>query len=193
MQSNDISKDLALGFVNLRWEATTEGGGEPVSPGDLTRWLSSSTPLGPEPQAQPPTARILFDEARRLADALSALLVARAAVRPLPTWAVEDLNRVLEASPQFARAAVRDQSMTVAIRWDARTPVAHLGPVAHSAALLLSQADPRRLRRCADRACAHWFLDTSKGGRRRWCSMARCGNRAKAERHRARANARRPA
>lgn len=42
---------------------------------------------------------------------------------------------------------------------------------------------PERLRRCEHEQCVLWFLDTSKGGRRRWCSMQTCGNRAKAKRH----------
>jgi predicted RNA-binding Zn ribbon-like protein len=33
------------------------------------------------------------------------------------------------------------------------------------------------------------FLDTTKNGRRRWCDMATCGNRAKAARHRAKLHA----
>ncbi|WP_443699114.1 CGNR zinc finger domain-containing protein, partial [Pseudomonas sp.] len=31
--------------------------------------------------------------------------------------------------------------------------------------------------------CTWLFIDTSKNHRRRWCSMATCGNRAKAQRH----------
>jgi predicted RNA-binding Zn ribbon-like protein len=34
------------------------------------------------------------------------------------------------------------------------------------------------------------FLDVSKSGRRRWCDMATCGNRAKASAHHARVKAR---
>lgn len=45
---------------------------------------------------------------------------------------------------------------------------------------------PDRLRSCEHEDCTLWFLDTSKGGRRRWCSMESCGNRAKARRHYAR-------
>lgn len=33
-------------------------------------------------------------------------------------------------------------------------------------------------------ACGWMFLDVTRGGRRRWCSMATCGNRAKVRRHR---------
>jgi predicted RNA-binding Zn ribbon-like protein len=48
--------------------------------------------------------------------------------------------------------------------------------------LLLSD-DCRRIRQCEDELCGWLFLDRSRGGRRRWCSMADCGNRAKARRH----------
>ncbi|GAA1501851.1 CGNR zinc finger domain-containing protein [Streptomyces synnematoformans] len=41
---------------------------------------------------------------------------------------------------------------------------------------------PDRIRACADSACVLWFYDVSKNGRRRWCSMEGCGNRAKAAR-----------
>jgi predicted RNA-binding Zn ribbon-like protein len=47
-----------------------------------------------------------------------------------------------------------------------------------------------RIRGCANPECVLWFYDVSKNGRRRWCSMEGCGNRAKAarfqERHRPR-------
>ena len=45
---------------------------------------------------------------------------------------------------------------------------------------------PDRLRACADDGCRWVFYDDSRTGRRRWCDMASCGNRAKAARHRAR-------
>jgi len=47
---------------------------------------------------------------------------------------------------------------------------------------LLEQA-PDRIRRCQHPACVLWFYDTTRNGTRRWCSMATCGNRAKANRH----------
>jgi predicted RNA-binding Zn ribbon-like protein len=42
---------------------------------------------------------------------------------------------------------------------------------------------PGRIRRCANETCVLVFLDTSRNGQRRWCSMASCGNRLKARRH----------
>ena len=44
-----------------------------------------------------------------------------------------------------------------------------------------------RLREC--RRCTHLFLDHGRGPGRHWCSMARCGNRAKSESFRRRQKA----
>ncbi|KIF74440.1 hypothetical protein QR77_11510 [Streptomyces sp. 150FB] len=55
--------------------------------------------------------------------------------------------------------------------------------------LELLRAAPDRIRGCAHDACVLHFFDTSRNGTRRWCSMAQCGNRAKASRHYARASA----
>lgn len=46
-----------------------------------------------------------------------------------------------------------------------------------------------RVRVCANDTCRWVFYDESRAGRRRWCDMATCGNRAKAARHRARRKA----
>ena len=51
----------------------------------------------------------------------------------------------------------------------------------------LTAGHPDRIRICDNDTCRWVFYDTSRTGRRRWCDMATCGNRAKAARHRARA------
>jgi predicted RNA-binding Zn ribbon-like protein len=58
-----------------------------------------------------------------------------------------------------------------------------------SAGDLLAGARRARLRQCANPQCRWLFLDDSKAGTRRWCSMASCGNRAKAHRHYAKTRA----
>ena len=61
-----------------------------------------------------------------------------------------------------------------------------LGPVAWSAMDLLASGRLDRLKQCSGPGCGWLFLDTSKSGARRWCDMATCGNRSKAQRHRLR-------
>ena len=59
-----------------------------------------------------------------------------------------------------------------------------LAPVAVSAVELAgSQGDLARVKVCPGDGCNWLFLDTSRGGTRRWCSMESCGNRAKARGH----------
>jgi predicted RNA-binding Zn ribbon-like protein len=62
-----------------------------------------------------------------------------------------------------------------------------LATVAGSLAHYLAEHDERRLRICADDTCGWLFIDQSPAGRRRWCDMRSCGNRAKVARYRARA------
>ena len=61
-----------------------------------------------------------------------------------------------------------------------------LTPVLWSAGDLLVGKRLAKVRHCANPDCEWLFIDDSKSGNRRWCSMSACGNRAKAHRHYAR-------
>jgi len=69
--------------------------------------------------------------------------------------------------------------------WPAEKPDLRqvLWPVIQSAADLVSSPDVARIRECGAPDCNWLFLDSSRGGRRRWCDMSTCGNRAKARRY----------
>lgn len=69
--------------------------------------------------------------------------------------------------------------------WPQGGVAAILGPLVTAALPLLTAVPPDRLRCCPGQDCGWLFLDTTRNGRRRWCDMAVCGNRAKAGRHRA--------
>ncbi len=63
---------------------------------------------------------------------------------------------------------------------------AGLSVVARAVIALFERNEDAQLKWCADEACTHPFLDTSRGHRRRWCGMSGCGDRAKAAAYRAR-------
>jgi predicted RNA-binding Zn ribbon-like protein len=73
-------------------------------------------------------------------------------------------------------------------RWQSPNELLH--PVAEAAADLICSADFRLIRACEGSVCSLLFLDRTKAHGRRWCSMAVCGNRAKAAAHRARKGSR---
>jgi predicted RNA-binding Zn ribbon-like protein len=54
-----------------------------------------------------------------------------------------------------------------------------LMPIAAAIAELVCEGDFKLVRRCENPLCTMWFYDRTKGHRRRWCSQAICGNRAK--------------
>lgn len=54
---------------------------------------------------------------------------------------------------------------------------------ASASGLLVDRRDAVRLKCCPGDDCGWLFVDETGNGRRRWCSMASCGNRTKARRH----------
>ncbi|TDD28903.1 hypothetical protein E1218_05685 [Kribbella turkmenica] len=73
--------------------------------------------------------------------------------------------------------------------WRFELPDSPLWPVAHAAYALLTGPRAARIKRCA--GCPWLFLDQSKNGSRRWCSMEICGTSEKARLYVSRRAARR--
>jgi predicted RNA-binding Zn ribbon-like protein len=69
--------------------------------------------------------------------------------------------------------------------WDGSVEAA-LSTLARDAIDLLTGPLARRIRECARPDCSILFVDASRPGRRRWCSMERCGNRRKTAAYRKR-------
>lgn len=61
-----------------------------------------------------------------------------------------------------------------------------LSVLARDAIRLLTAGELASVRECSRPDCSVLFLDASRSGQRRWCDMTRCGNQAKASRHRRR-------
>lgn len=96
--------------------------------------------------------------------------------------AAEQLNAVL-ARGALARALTEEGPVTRVVVDD---PADLPAWTAVEDYLGLLARDPARIRRCDGHGCVLHFYDASRRGDRRWCSMAGCGNRAKAARHHAR-------
>jgi predicted RNA-binding Zn ribbon-like protein len=98
---------------------------------------------------------------------------------------VAALNERLARARLHRRFSVRPER--ISITWDEPlAPDRLLWELAATVDRLLLQNKPGRFRKCAAPDCGTLFLDVSKTGRRRWCSMANCGNRNKVQRFRAR-------
>ncbi len=116
---------------------------------------------------------------RAFREALRRGLVAWAAAGTPPARLIALLNHHLARDPAVTELRGRGRKIVTRARSTAGTRERLYGAVARSAAELITQGDPRRLRKCANPICRLMFYDTSKSGRRRWCSMQLCGGRAK--------------
>jgi predicted RNA-binding Zn ribbon-like protein len=134
---------------------------------------------------QPAGALAVLGDARRVRAVLRALAERGAHAADVRLEALGEINRVLGRSAGTRRVELHDDGTFarafVAVG-DAFAGL--LIPIVESAADALILGELDRVRRCADPRCGRVFQDETKNGRRRWCDMATCGNRAKAARHR---------
>jgi len=174
----------ALDFVNTR----------PVLHGEPAEWLGSFDDLADwvlgagllddgdaaaaravrAPQAERDAAA---GRARALRESLREGLEALSRGRSASAELVRAVNDALARRVVHDEVAGRGRSLRLVRRFRPERADDLLIPVAGAVADLLCNVDPATLRRCGNPACVLWFVDAR--GRRRWCSMAVCGNRMK--------------
>ncbi|WP_437679246.1 CGNR zinc finger domain-containing protein [Sorangium sp. So ce131] len=177
-----IADQLALDLLNT----VVQQDGAPVEhlvdDAAAARWLARATGaavLSPAPSG-------LARKARGLREAVRAVVEARKAGRPAD---LGELNRLLARVPSHwtlhgGRDGIRvHRSALGAAAWRP------LAPLAEAAVALLADGDFDLVRQCEHPLCTLWFYDRTKSHKRRWCSMALCGNRHKVSEFRKRRQA----
>ena len=136
---------------------------------------------------RPAAARAMLHRAVVFREALYRTLRALMRRRPPEPPDLEVLNAEIRA--------LRGQEALVArgtnLSWESRARTtaleAPLLPVLRAAAELVTSSELESLGLCGGEDCGWLFLDRSRNGRRRWCSMEDCGNLDKVRRFRQRA------
>jgi predicted RNA-binding Zn ribbon-like protein len=170
---------LCLDFVNaaddtdyadaVEWFASV-GASLPRSPSWLTRSASR----------RPRDARAAVDEVNHVRHALRSVLLAAIEGRAVSRRSLAAVNEALASAHAHHRLVVGAQGQ-VAESWSVSDDLAQLlFPVVIDAWDLLTEPEIARVRQCPPPdGCGRLFLDATRSGNRRWCSMATCGNRAK--------------
>lgn len=162
---------------------------------DLLAWsvyagtfpASALAPL--EPRGSGRAAEAVLRDAHRLRDSVYAVFSAIAAARRPERGEVERLSAAYAGALANVRivtgagSSPGDGGWAYELTWPVRADelAAPLWPVAHSAGELLLSGPLERVGECP--SCGWLFVDTSRNGTRRWCSMATCGSRDKMARY----------
>lgn len=154
----------------------TSGGGTDLlcEPGDVALWLAEAG-LG-TPEREP--AQRDLERVRRLRDDMRGAFLDRDAA-----GVADIVAEWLQATP--GRLAVDRTSLRPSFCPEVSTCRCLLVPALIDA-LDLARDEIERVRECASPSCGYIYVDTSRNRSRRWCSMERCGSRAKAHTYYAR-------
>jgi predicted RNA-binding Zn ribbon-like protein len=171
-----VADNLALDFINTQYGTGDMRQDYLTDDRSVLTWLRTAGVLAdsfehPAPTGLLTTACNLREASRRAVDA------AMAGARP----DLEVVNQVLQ-SGQPLRALVWDPragACQLITRPRDNSPVSLLEPVAAALAQLLTSDRFSFVRQCEAHDCVLYFHDLTKSHRRRWCSMATCGNRMK--------------
>lgn len=186
-----VGGNLALDFANTAGFHALEDRAESLATyRDLIAWSeaagvltrSEARKLLARAEDNPEDAKSALRAALLLRDTLQALFSRTARKRPLSPATLVEFNRQLsEAMPQARVIGDGDRFAWAWTKSDAFDQM--LRPVIRAASELLTSDGLARMRECSGRDCSRLFLDTSRNGSRRWCSMETCGNRSKVRRH----------
>jgi predicted RNA-binding Zn ribbon-like protein len=163
--------DLALDFAN-----TLEGAHDEPPDRDHLRTYADLVTWARRAGAVPRNVRPQTGDLVRARELRAAIHDVFAAARP-PRAA---LRRLLGFHAEaVAQGTIEDGEWV----WSGRHPDRPLWPVAVAAVDLLRSDRLGRVRMCAQ--CSWLFVDASRNGSRRWCSMDECGAQVKMRRYRA--------
>lgn len=169
-----LADNLALDFINSEYGIGDERHDCFEDDSSVLGWLETAG-LVPEGTEVPPG---LLAEARQLRDA------ARAVVHAAMKSVAADLtvvNRMLEEGRPETRLRWDEETQRyrIDVRSGTHNPASLLWPVADALVKLVTDDKFEYVRQCEAHNCILLFHDLSKSHRRRWCSMATCGNRMK--------------
>ncbi len=187
---DDSSGSLCLDFANTWGDRSDVGKDTLTDYGKLLDWAHGAGVVSDRDRSELEMLAYreeakgfgVFRTAIELRDTIYRLCSATAAGEKLPERDVAALNAALQTIP---RQQLCCSGSCCDWEWPADRPELRqvLWPIIQSAADLVTSSEVSRIRECEAPDCNWLFLDRSRGGRRRWCDMSTCGNRAKARRY----------
>ncbi len=177
MPFGDMDFHTETGRLSLDWIATLgDRKGTPLerirNPAELERWL---TAVAGQVVARKPTEQDLV-AAKRLRAALVGLVDRLHSGKSPVAQDIEVVNEFAALPPPVVQLGMKGKALKENDGLDAS---AVFSMIARDAIDLFTGDDFAKVKLCAGEDCSVYFVDHSRPGKRRWCSMSRCGNKAK--------------
>lgn len=180
-----IAGNLALDFINTQFGVGAEQRECLDDDSKVVGWLQQAGVLPEYPEIPPEgLAKLALELRENMRDLVVSAKVGRAANPAV-------VNLVLKRGCPMEKIEWEPTEAVFQRREYRRNMASEslLQPVARALVQLLTEEDLQLVKQCEASGCVLLFHDQTKSHRRRWCSMASCGNRMKAAAHRARKNA----
>lgn len=182
-----IGNNLSIDFVNTRIRENGAPRDLLESFEDFVAWavrtelpdLSQARALIRNWDGKPKAAQV-FKRALQFRDVLREMIVDAVEGATIKSSALEAINLIAKEENGYAEVVRVEGGFEKRFHADFNEPGRLLAPIAEAAADLLCYGNPAYLRKCECPECVLYFYDVTKNHGRRWCSMAACGNRAKA-------------
>ena len=177
-----IASNLALDFMNTQFGVADERQECLDDDSSVVAWLQQAGVLA-EYRESPPSgiAQLARELRNNMRDLLTSAQQGRAADPAVVNHVLERGYPVEKIEWQSTASAFQKKTYQRNMESESL-----LQPVARALVQLLTEADLQLVKQCEASDCVLLFHDQTKSHRRRWCSMASCGNRMKAAAHRAR-------
>ena len=141
----------------------------------LARWISAASLLDYKPSVSEEDLL----SARALREAIYHIANSVILGTPPARQDVSLINRFAAHPVQIPQLSSAGKELSLSVEKDTAAIPSILSEIARDAIQLLGSPSRTRIKRCARPDCTLLFVDESRSGRRRWCSMLACGNRAK--------------
>jgi predicted RNA-binding Zn ribbon-like protein len=121
----------------------------------------------------------LMKRLRELRAKFIGVLVQMADGWPVDPSFVSDVNERLAGFTTRLEIVSADEGYAVKTVLVEEGPERLIYPILKDIAEFMASDQLTKVRKCASDSCDLFFINQSRNGRRRWCSMSTCGNRAK--------------
>jgi predicted RNA-binding Zn ribbon-like protein len=176
-----VANNTGIDFINTQIIADGVPADLLKDSGDVIQWMSEAG----IPTLAPPPRNLLEEASSYRAQLRQGVEKLTSGSRIAPAL-LDSTNAYLSRRVAWQRLEQDKSGYHLTTVFQPERAADYMFAIAQAFAMLLSEGDLSRLRKCVNPDCTLYYYDTSKGGQRSWCSLDLCGNKLRMAASRAR-------